>query len=212
MSKGLINIIIFIAACVALFYISQNLINEKKVPSFGNILASSTSEFASSTEATSSLIPELASTTVDQNNLVTSSTTEVSTSTSASVALSNILSLKSTTLYTTKGSLKVFIADTDAVREQGLSDITSLPKGEGMLFTFDTSGQYGFWMKNMNFPLDLVWIDSNYVVANVTKDATPDSYPSVFMPVRSIQYVVEVNAGTADKFGLIKGSSVKFSI
>ncbi len=187
MSKGLINIFLFIAACVALIYISQNLIAEKKVPSFGDAFSTTTPGLASTTE-------QIASTTTYIVN---------------SLLFAN---LKTTTLTSSKGSMKVFIADTDATREQGLSDISSLPTGSGMLFVFNNPGKYGFWMKDMNFPLDLIWIDGNRAVVGVTKNALPSSYPFVFMPPRDILYVLETNAGSVASFGLMTGTKVQFSL
>ena len=65
-------------------------------------------------------------------------------------------------------SLRLEVADTDASRTLGLSGRDSLDSGAGMLFTFDAPGIYPFWMKDMKFPLDMVWIDSGKVVDVVT--------------------------------------------
>lgn len=114
------------------------------------------------------------------------------------------------TIYTSKGSVKALIADTDTLREQGLSDRATLPQGVGMLFIFDTPGKYGFWMKDMNFPIDLIWIDSDKKIVGVTENALPSSYPYMFMPPKNILYVLEMNTGSIENFGLKTGTSVKF--
>jgi len=57
------------------------------------------------------------------------------------------------------GNINVELANTNASREIGLSYRTSMNQDEGMLFVFDKIGKYGFWMKDMNFPLDILWLD-----------------------------------------------------
>ena len=200
MSKGLINIFLFIAACIALFYISQNLIAEKKVPSFGDAFSTSTPGLASSTEQIAS------TTTYIINALMATSSDDLS------VVTSLFPQLKTTNLVASKGSVKAFIADTEETRQQGLSDIKSLPNDSGMLFVFNNPGKYGFWMKDMNFPLDLIWIDGNRTIAGVTKNVLPSSYPFVFMPPREISYVLEMDAGSVASFGLTTGTKVQFSL
>src|SRR3989344_5288383 len=56
-------------------------------------------------------------------------------------------------------SLVTDVADTPELRQLGLSGKKSLEKDSGMLFVFDTTGIYGFWMKEMAFPIDVIWID-----------------------------------------------------
>jgi uncharacterized membrane protein (UPF0127 family) len=64
------------------------------------------------------------------------------------------------------------IADTFASRQQGLMNRSSLQQDAGMLFVFDTPGSYGFWMKNTLIPLDIIWMDENFVVVD-TATMTP---------------------------------------
>ena len=58
-------------------------------------------------------------------------------------------------------NLNIEISDTKAKREQGLSGKEGLAENEGMLFVFEKEGYYGFWMKDMNFPIDIAWLDKN---------------------------------------------------
>ena len=87
---------------------------------------------------------------------------------------------------------RVKIADTEEERSQGLSGVLSLKDDEGMLFLFPEEGYHTFWMKDMHFPLDLVWIDSSWNIVSTTKNATPESYPTLFSPPRPVQYVLEI--------------------
>jgi len=99
--------------------------------------------------------------------------------------------------YVTVGSVKVLVdvADTPALREQGLSGRKSLEKGEGMLFVFDTPGIYSFWMKDMNFPIDIIWINQNKKIVYIKENVTPGSFPQAFASTENAQYVLEVPAG-----------------
>ena len=88
-------------------------------------------------------------------------------------------------------TIKVEIADTDAKRELGLSGHAPLSDTQGMLFVFDTPGIYSFWMKDMLFPLDIIWLAPSEVegtdaakVIYIAKDLQPSSYPSAFRPTR----------------------------
>ena len=91
--------------------------------------------------------------------------------------------------------IPVTIADTPAEQEQGLSDTRFLPGNTGKLFVFNTPGKYGFWMKDMHYPLDMVWIDSTMHIVGITMNINPDTYPTVFYPPQEVSYVLEVNAG-----------------
>ncbi len=104
--------------------------------------------------------------------------------------------------------LSVEVASTDAEREQGLSDRASLRDGTGMLFVFSKVDSYGFWMKDMHFSIDIVWINSDGVIAGIDKNVSPDTYPAAFYPPSPVPYVLEVPAGFADSHGVAVGSAV----
>jgi uncharacterized membrane protein (UPF0127 family) len=122
-----------------------------------------------------------------------------------------ILTLIATsTVQTPKGALSVMIADTDATRQQGLSDRESLPQDVGMLFIFPESRTQSFWMKDMHFPLDIIWIDEYKRVVGIAENVSPDTYPEAFMSPVPIMYVLEVNVGQAAYFGIQKGITLSF--
>jgi len=108
--------------------------------------------------------------------------------------------------------INVEIALTPEARTQGLSGRASLGEKEGMLFVFDAPGKYGFWMKDMNFPIDIVWftpserneagLARDLRVVYIKKDAKPESYPEIFMPEENARYVLEVLAGFSDENNL----------
>lgn len=106
----------------------------------------------------------------------------------------------------------VDVVDTPELRAQGLSGRETLAKGEGMLFIFEEEAERGFWMKEMNFSLDIVWLDRDRVVVEITKNATPESFPEIFRPERPAQYVLEINAGESDKKEIKVGDQAIFSL
>lgn len=103
------------------------------------------------------------------------------------------------------------LADTIPKRIKGLMFKESLPKNNGMLFTFDKEGYHGIWMMNTYIPLDIIWISSDHKIVDIVKNAQPCKIicPS-HKPKEKAMYVLEVNAGFADKHKIKIGNSVKF--
>lgn len=92
----------------------------------------------------------------------------------------------------------VEVADTPATQELGLGQRDSLPAGRGMLFVFDRPGNWGFWMKDTRFALDMVWARQDGTVISVARNVATSTYPQVFYPTTpDASYVLEVNAGAA---------------
>ncbi len=112
-----------------------------------------------------------------------------------------------------RGALQVEVADTHASRELGLSGREKMGDDEGLLFVFDEPGRYGFWMKDMKFPLDIIWINQNGVVVDIERKVIPESYlkKKTFINKSEAIYVLEINAGLSEKFGLYLGSKVKIT-
>ena len=109
-------------------------------------------------------------------------------------------------------AVAVEVADTPAAREQGLSGRASLPEGRGMLFVFDTPGNHGFWMKDMNFSLDIIFADASGTIVTVYQNLSPDSYrktpPDIFYPTAPAKYVLEIPAGFAAAHGIGVGQQL----
>ena len=97
-------------------------------------------------------------------------------------------------------AISVEISDTDEERAQGLSGREDLALGTGMLFVFENPAIHGFWMKDMKFDIDIVWINEAGDVLGVEKNISPDTYPEVFDPDEPVKYVLELKAGEADKY------------
>lgn len=112
------------------------------------------------------------------------------------------------TLFINEVSIPVDVANTDPERTQGLSGKSALDEKAGLLFVFEQPDTYGFWMKDMQFPIDIIWIDETWVVVDITENISPDTFPRVFKPQTPIKYVLEVNAGFATKNNISVGDVV----
>jgi len=107
-----------------------------------------------------------------------------------------------------KMTLNVELADTPEKKEKGLSNKRSLAENQGMLFVFDHPDFYSFWMKDMFFPIDIIWIGKDLKIIDITKDVWPDTYPKNFKPSSPIKYAIEVNAGWILKNEIAMGTYV----
>ena len=114
----------------------------------------------------------------------------------------------SETVQVSGESIRVIVADTPEERMKGLSGRKELPPDEGMLFIFESEQMPGFWMKDMLFPLDIIWISDDGRVAGVDSNVSTSTYPAVFYPPAPIRYVLEVNAGAAQALGIELGTHV----
>jgi len=103
--------------------------------------------------------------------------------------------------------LSVAVVDTPLTRERGLSGITGLAEGEGMLFVFEEDGAHSFWMKDMLFPIDILWLAGDGTVVHVEPAVSPDSYPTSFTSPTPARYVLEVAAGFAAEHRVKVGES-----
>ena len=110
----------------------------------------------------------------------------------------------------------VEVAATAQERSQGLSGRTRLDPGTGLLFVFDQPGIHQFWMYDMRFPLDFVWISAGCVVADLTPGVPPPlpgqstaDLPR-YRPAQPVRYVLELNAGEIAAAGVRIGDAVSF--
>ncbi len=109
--------------------------------------------------------------------------------------------------------IAVEIADDVEERRVGLSEHIFLDSDRGMLFLFDGPSRPPFWMKDMDFPIDIVWLHDGTVVG-IESDVQPvtvEDPPSV-RPIVDIDQVLEVNAGFAAKHGLKTGQMLDIKL
>lgn len=107
------------------------------------------------------------------------------------------------------------IAATDEQRTKGLSVKDSLAENEAMLFVFEDEAEHTFWMKNMKFPIDIIWIDTDKTVVHIEHNLQPCSselFCSTYKPNDDSLYVLETIGGFAEKHDVVKGSRVDFEL
>jgi uncharacterized membrane protein (UPF0127 family) len=105
------------------------------------------------------------------------------------------------------------LARTDLEREKGLSGTDKLAENEAMLFVFDRESTWKIWMKDMKYPIDIVWINDEKKVVHAVRSARPESYPDrYFMPSQDALYVLELPDGSVNKYGISTGKKVNFDI
>ncbi|HEV2339528.1 MAG TPA: DUF192 domain-containing protein [Patescibacteria group bacterium] len=94
----------------------------------------------------------------------------------------------------------VTLAATEAEREQGLSKKPKMAKADGMLFLFPHPGYYAFWMKDMVFSLDMVFIRNNIIVTIIRHIPVPKNQANlpIYHPAKPADMVLEINAGSAN--------------
>lgn len=105
--------------------------------------------------------------------------------------------------------LNVLIADTDEARKQGLSGRSSFGSADGMLFVFPNSDRHGIWMKDMQFAIDIIWIDEQETIVSIAENVAPNTYPRTFRPSSPAKFVLEVPAGTTNNFDIAEGQKTK---
>ncbi len=108
--------------------------------------------------------------------------------------------------------ISVEVADTVEKRSLGLGKRSGLENGWGMLFVFEKRKQHGFWMKDMEFPLDIIWLDNHriaYILRNV-QPAKSGVIPLVMTPPVAGNFVLEIDAGRADDLKLQVGQRLKY--
>jgi len=107
-------------------------------------------------------------------------------------------------------NLLVDIADEPSEQAQGLSGRDLMAENKGMLFIFPESLIPSFWMKDMRFPLDMLWVDASGTIIAITKNIPPETYPNIFSPPSPILYVLEVNSGWSDRNNIKVGDMMFF--
>ncbi len=110
-----------------------------------------------------------------------------------------------------KYNISAYVADTDAKRTEGLSGVENISLDQGMLFILDYPSKQGFWMKEMKFPLDIIWVGDNDTVVHIEKNLQPCMsifFCPVFTPLKEAKYVLETRTGFADSHSVKEGTRV----
>ena len=107
-------------------------------------------------------------------------------------------------------SLDIEIADNDYETETGLMYRKGMDDDQGMLFVFPDQAMHSFYMKNTEFPLDIIFIKNDMTITSLQENAQPLSETGLSSQV-PVQYVLELKAGLVERWGLKVGDSISYS-
>lgn len=107
--------------------------------------------------------------------------------------------------------LDIEIADDEYQTQTGLMYRHSMPDNQGMLFVFPDQQRRSFYMKNTEFSLDIIYLNSEKKIVSIQKNAKPFDETSLPSDAASM-YVLEVNGGLADSWKLANGDRLEFTI
>jgi uncharacterized protein len=122
---------------------------------------------------------------------------------------------KKTSISINGSKILLALASTDEQRIRGLSGLEKLNENEGMLFLFDKPSKQGFWMNEMKFPIDILWLDSDSRVVHIEKNLQPCIIfmaCHVYTPQVNSQYVLELRSGFANDHSIQNGTRVNLNL
>lgn len=102
-------------------------------------------------------------------------------------------------------TLYIALAENPAQQELGLGNRASLGTDQGMLFIFPNDAEHMFWMKDMSFSIDMIWMSDDGTVIYIQPNVAPSTYPDAFGPNENSRYVLEVPANFAADYGIKVG-------
>ncbi len=109
---------------------------------------------------------------------------------------------------------KLQIAKTAKEQEIGLSKYEDLSKNLGMIFPFERPDYYSFWMKQMKFPIDIIYIKDGKIVTiykNVKPPKSGNESLLIYKPKEPANMVLEINAGLSDKYKFKEGDKISIN-
>lgn len=111
---------------------------------------------------------------------------------------------------------RITVLRTEDELHKGLSGTDSLQTDHAIVFVFPREEKWSIWMKDMNYPIDILWLDGDKNVVYAEKDAQPSTYDKddpnnskQFVPDKAARYVIEMASGTIERTGITIGDSVE---
>jgi len=132
-------------------------------------------------------------------------------------SISTLTSARNQKIADIKGHrISLEIADDETEQRKGLSARDSLPKDKGMLFKFKKADTHTFWMKDMRFPIDIIFINNDKIVTihhNVPAFMDTNKTPNltIYAPKSPADKVIEINAGLAKEYEIKEGDTIKIN-
>lgn len=120
----------------------------------------------------------------------------------------DVLKRNMATIVFRQATVTAEVADTESLRIRGLSVHAPLSPDAGMWFDFGSTKYAGMWMKEMSFPIDILWFNEELRAVYIKENVLPESYPEVFSPTVPSRYVLEVPAGFVKEKGVSLGDRI----
>lgn len=105
-------------------------------------------------------------------------------------------------------TVQASVADSIPERIKGLSDTPYLPDGVVKLFAFGAEGEHGIWMKDMNYSIDIIWVEKSGAIVHIEENVAPETYPNSFASSKQAWYVIEAQAGFVAANKILLGDKV----
>jgi uncharacterized protein len=102
------------------------------------------------------------------------------------------------------------VVRTEADKQKGLGGRDDIGSEAGMLFAYQEPDEACFWMKDMRFAIDMIWIDGEKKVIAIKERVSPGTFPESFCPPQKAQYVLELPEGKSQELGLGIGLRLQF--
>lgn len=114
------------------------------------------------------------------------------------------------TILLPNGEFPIEVVRSESDMRRGLGNREEIGTA-GMLFVFKKEDKHGIWMKDMRFPIDILWLDSKYKVVSVAENVSPDTFPKIFYPHTNAKYVFEAKAGFSAENKIYEDIKLHFS-
>mgnify|MGYP001818486537 CR=1 FL=1 len=101
--------------------------------------------------------------------------------------------------------IDIYLALNREQQIRGLMHVRELPEMTGMLFVYGRDDYRSMWMKTTYISLDLLFVRSDGTVASIARNTEPQSLRSI-RSIEPVRFVLELNAGMADKLALDENS------
>ncbi|MEN9561523.1 MAG: hypothetical protein RIQ56_796, partial [Candidatus Parcubacteria bacterium] len=114
------------------------------------------------------------------------------------------------TVYVDGNKILADVVKTETDRARGLGGRESLTDDTGMLFLFPEDGYHSFWMKDMRFSIDILWLSATGTIVHIEPSVSPDTYPRSFSSLAPARYVLELPAGFSSQHDIRVGEDVRW--
>lgn len=117
-----------------------------------------------------------------------------------------------TKLWLGNGVFRIDIASNKSTREKGFSRKSEIAVDQALLMIFPSEDRWDIWMKDMNFPIDIVWLNKDKKVVYIVKNAPIDNPTRVYKPETPALYVLELPAGTTTNKSITINKTAIFQV